>query len=47
MLMEGHKKFFSSQNSAGVLQEKGIAVISQTIAMNGDQFSNVKKQNKT
>ncbi len=50
MLMEGRLKFFTTQNSAGVSQEKDIAVISQTIKVNGDQVSNVKpnqtKQNK-
>ncbi len=35
--MEGQVDSFSPQNSAGVLQEKGVAVISQTIEVNGDQ----------
>ncbi len=39
---EVYVKFLSPQNSAGVSQDKGIAVISQTIVVNGDQFS--KKQ---
>ncbi len=29
-------KFFSPQNAAGVSQEKGVAVISQTIEVDGD-----------
>ncbi len=36
-------KFFSSQNTAGVSQEKGIAVISQTMEVNGDQVLKVQK----
>ncbi len=36
MLMEGQVKFFSQQNTAVVSQEKGIAVISQIIVVNGD-----------
>ncbi len=36
-------KFFSPHKTAGVLKEKGIAIISQAIVMNSDQFSNVKK----
>ncbi len=35
MLMEGWVKIFSPQNAAGVSQKKGIAVISQTIVVNG------------
>ncbi len=31
MLKEGQVKFFSPQNAGGVLKEKGVAVISQTI----------------
>ncbi len=41
--MEGLVKFFSPQNTAGVSQEKGVAVMSQTVVVNGDQVSNVKK----
>ncbi len=40
MLMEGQVKFFSLQNTAGLLQEKGIAIIPQTTEKNGDLFSN-------
>ncbi len=36
MQIEGQGNFFSPQNSAGVSQEKGVAVISPTIAVNGD-----------
>ncbi len=36
MRMEGQVKFFCSQNTAGVLQENGIAVISQATQANGD-----------
>ncbi len=36
MLMEGWVKFISPQNTTGVSQEKGIAVVSQIIEMNGD-----------
>ncbi len=43
--MRDRVKFFSPQNTAGVLQENGIAAISQTIEANGDQVSNVKKKN--
>ncbi len=42
--MEGQVKFFSPQNTAGVSQEKGVAVTSQTIEVNGDQVSNIKKK---
>ncbi len=41
--MKGRVKFFSPQNTAGVSQEKGASVISQTIAVNVDQISNAKK----
>ncbi len=34
--MEGQVKFFIPQNSAAVSQEKRIAVMSQTIAVNSD-----------
>ncbi len=45
--MEGQVKFLCPQNTAGVSQEKGVAVISRTIVMNGDLDSNVlKKHNK-
>ncbi len=40
MPMEGQVKFLST---AGVLQENGIAVISQIIEANGDQIPNLKK----
>ncbi len=43
MLMEGQVKFVSPQNTAGVSQEKGVAVISQKIEVNSDQCSNIKK----
>ncbi len=33
--MEGRVQFFNPQNTAGVSQEKGIAVICQTIVVNG------------
>ncbi len=42
MPMQGQVKFFSLQNTAGVSQEKGVAVMSQTIEVNGDQVLNVK-----
>ncbi len=42
MLMEGRVEFLSPQNTAGVAQEKGVAVISQTNVMNGDIDSSVK-----
>ncbi len=34
---------FSTQNTAGVSQEKDVTVISQIIVVNGDQDSKVKK----
>ncbi len=37
MPVEGQVKLFSAQNTAGVSQEKGIAVVSQTVEANGDQ----------
>ncbi len=40
MWIEGPVKFFSPQNTAGVSQEKGVAVFSQTVKVNGDQDSN-------
>ncbi len=43
MQIEGSVKFSSAQNTAGVSQEKGVAVMSQTISVDGDQVSNVKK----
>ncbi len=43
MLIEDWEKFFSPQNTAGVSQEKSVAVSSQTTVVNGDQDSNVKK----
>ncbi len=43
MPMEDWVKYFSPQNSAGVSQEKGIAVISYTIEVNGYQELNIKK----
>ncbi len=42
MLTERRVKSYSPQISAGVSQEKGIAVISQTSEINGYQVSNVK-----
>ncbi len=36
MPIEGQVKFVSLQNTAGVLQEKYVAVSSQTIIINGD-----------
>ncbi len=47
MPMEGQVRFVSPQNSAAVLQEKDVAVICQTTVVNGDQNSNIKKQDKT
>ncbi len=44
MLIERQVKSVGPQNTAGVSQEKGIAVISQTIETNGDQVSNIKKK---
>ncbi len=44
MLTEGQVKFFSPQNTAGVSQEKGVEVMSQTNAVNGDQVLNIKKE---
>ncbi len=43
MPMEEWVKFFSPQNTAGVSQEKGVAVVSQTTEANGDQAVTVKK----
>ncbi len=43
MLIERQMKSFSPQNPAGVSQEKSVAVIFQTIEINGKQVSNVKK----
>ncbi len=41
-------KIFSPQNTAGISQEKGVAVISSTIEVNGDLYLNVKNpHNKT
>ncbi len=39
MLMKGQVKFFSPQITAQVSQEKGVAVISQTVEVIGDQDS--------
>ncbi len=48
MVMEGQVKFFSPQDSAGVSQEKDIAVISQTVDINGYQDLNIiKTHNKS
>ncbi len=44
MLIEGLGKFFIPQNTAGVSQEKGIVVISQTVSVIGEQSSTVKKK---
>ncbi len=46
MLMKGQVKVFSPQNTAGVSQEKGAAVISQITEVNGDQFLDLKQTNK-
>ncbi len=43
MTMECLVKFFSPQNTAGVSHEKGVAVISQTIVVNDDHDSSIKK----
>ncbi len=43
MPMDGCMKFFSPQSNAGVSQEKGVAIMSQTIAVSDDYDSNVKK----
>ncbi len=45
--MKGWVKVFSSQNTAGVSQEKGVAVIFQTVEVNGHQFSTFKNKTKT
>ncbi len=42
MPIEGPIKFFSPQNTAGVLWVQGITVISQAVSVHGDQVSNVK-----
>ncbi len=47
MPIKGHVKFFGPQNTTGVSHEKGVAVISQTIKVNGDYVLNVKKKQKT
>ncbi len=39
MHLEGRMKVLSPQNTAGVSQEKDVAVISQTNEVNGDQIS--------
>ncbi len=36
MLVKSWVKFFNPQNTAGVSQEKGVAVMPKTIAVNGD-----------
>ncbi len=36
MPIEGWVNFFSPHNTAGVLQGKGVAVMFQTIVVNGD-----------
>ncbi len=36
VLMDGWVKFFSPQNTAGVSQDQGLAVMSQTTEANGD-----------
>ncbi len=41
MPMEGPVKFCSPQNAAGVSKEKGVAVMPQTMEVNGDQDLNV------
>ncbi len=45
--MVGLVKCFSPQNTAGVSQEKGVAVIPQTTEVNSDQFSNKKTKKQT
>ncbi len=45
--MEGQVKFLSSQNTAGVSQEKGVAGISLRTVVNGDQDSKAKKTTTT
>ncbi len=40
---EGWVKFLSPRNTVGVLQGKGMAVMSQTFVVNGDYDSVVKK----
>ncbi len=47
MLIERRMKSFSQQNAAGVSQEKGVTVISQTVETNGDQVSNTHTKNKS
>ncbi len=48
MQKKGGVTFFSPQNAAGDSHEKSIAVISQTIEVNGEWDSNKKKKhNKT
>ncbi len=42
MLLEGQAKFFSPQSTAGISQEKDIAVISKTIVVNGDKDLSVE-----
>ncbi len=44
MPMGGWVKLFTPQNTAEVLQQKGIAVISQTIKVNGDKNLNIEKK---
>ncbi len=44
MPIEGQAKFFSPENKAGFSLEKGIAVIPQTIAANGDCYDPSKDQ---
>ncbi len=46
MPIEGLMKFFRPQNTAGVSQEKGIAVMSQTTIVNEGLISNVKRKKK-
>ncbi len=41
MQVEGQVNFFGPQNTAGVSQEKGFAVFSQIVEVNGDQVSNI------
>ncbi len=43
MPVEGQVKFYRSQNTAGVSQEKQFKTIPQTNVVHGGQFSNVKK----
>ncbi len=48
MMVEDWVKLFRPQKTAGISQEKDVAVICKTIVMNGEQFSDGRKiNNKT